>query len=337
MSSYCAISPTSSAPCLRRRATTSSMSSTANMMRRMPSVFAGALSGSALTAGGVWNFVSSSRLWPSGVRIMAMSARTSLSPTTRSTQRPSSGASPSSSIPSSAKNALAASRSSTTMRTLSIRSNLLFMVIFVSSSSESSFNTFREKEVSCIRLRESFALGHRAACLRRAYLGLLVEDAVLHDREQLGGIAEDRQVREWIAVHQQEVGEVAVLELAQLAAHHHDLAAVAGGREQGLHRGHPDVFHEVLQIARVLAVGREGEAVVAAGQHADAALVHLAERVGGRGQLGLVAHLDRLLAGDAPRRRVIEHGDQDADARGHEVLVPVGLEHVERFLVGEAR
>src|SRR5437016_2294744 len=33
---------TSSAPWLRRRATTSSMSSTANMMRRMPSVFAGA-------------------------------------------------------------------------------------------------------------------------------------------------------------------------------------------------------------------------------------------------------------------------------------------------------
>ena len=29
------------------------------MMRRMPSVFAGALSGSALTAGGVWNFDSS--------------------------------------------------------------------------------------------------------------------------------------------------------------------------------------------------------------------------------------------------------------------------------------
>src|SRR5437667_3505124 len=107
------------------------MSSTANMMRRMPSVFAGALSGSALTAGGVWNFVSSTRLWPSGVRIMAMSARTSLSPTTRSTQRPSTVDLPSSSIPSSAKNALAASRSSTTMRTLSIRNNLLFAVIFL--------------------------------------------------------------------------------------------------------------------------------------------------------------------------------------------------------------
>src|SRR3982751_5039247 len=59
MSSYCAISPTSSAPWLRRRATTSSMLSTANMMRRMPSVFAGALSGSALTAGGGGNFARS--------------------------------------------------------------------------------------------------------------------------------------------------------------------------------------------------------------------------------------------------------------------------------------
>jgi hypothetical protein len=70
------------------------MSSTVNVMRRMPSVFAGAFSGSALTAVGVWNLVSSSRPWPSGVRIIAMSTRTSSSPTTRSTQRPSTGASP---------------------------------------------------------------------------------------------------------------------------------------------------------------------------------------------------------------------------------------------------
>ena len=104
-----------------RRATTSSMSSTANMMRRMPSALAGASSGSALTAGGVWNLVSSTRPWPSGVRIIVMSARTSVSPTVLSTQGPSTWVSPSSSMPSSAKNALAASRSSTTMRTLSIR------------------------------------------------------------------------------------------------------------------------------------------------------------------------------------------------------------------------
>src|SRR5919197_3297533 len=70
------------------------MSSTANMMRRMPSAFAGALSASARTAGGVWNFVSSTRPGPSGVRIMVMSARTSLSPTVLSTQGPSTCVSP---------------------------------------------------------------------------------------------------------------------------------------------------------------------------------------------------------------------------------------------------
>jgi hypothetical protein len=49
------------------------MSSTANMMLRGPSVFPGAFSGSALTAVGVWNFVSSIQPWPSGVSIIAMS------------------------------------------------------------------------------------------------------------------------------------------------------------------------------------------------------------------------------------------------------------------------
>lgn len=58
------------------------MSSTANMMRRRPSVFAGAF-GSALTAVGLWNYISSSRPWPSGVRTIATSTRTSSSPTTR--------------------------------------------------------------------------------------------------------------------------------------------------------------------------------------------------------------------------------------------------------------
>ena len=70
---------------------------------------------------GVWYFVSSSLLWPSGVRIIAMSLRTPSSPTVRSAQRPSTCPLPSSSMPSSVKNATAASRSSTTMATLSIR------------------------------------------------------------------------------------------------------------------------------------------------------------------------------------------------------------------------
>src|SRR5262249_44854569 len=60
-----------------------------------------------------------------GVRIIAISHRTLSSPTIRSTQRPSTGISPSSSIPSSTKKAFAASRSSTTMRTLSIRLSVM--------------------------------------------------------------------------------------------------------------------------------------------------------------------------------------------------------------------
>src|SRR5215831_10624142 len=123
---YCATSPRSSAPWARRRAIVSSMSSTANMTRCRPSVLGGGFSGSAPTAAGVWYFVSSSLLWPSGVRNIAMSVRTPSSPTVRSAQRPSICPVLSSSMPSSVKNATAASRSSTTMATLSIRRMVMF-------------------------------------------------------------------------------------------------------------------------------------------------------------------------------------------------------------------
>jgi hypothetical protein len=66
------------------------------MMRRRPNVFAGAF-GSAVVALGLWNFVSSSRPWPSGVRTSATSARTSSSPTTRATHSPSTAVVPPSS------------------------------------------------------------------------------------------------------------------------------------------------------------------------------------------------------------------------------------------------
>src|SRR5262245_20500903 len=72
MVSYCATSPRSSAPWARRRATVSSMSSTANMTRCRPSVLGGGCSGSAPTAAGAWYFVSSSLLWPSRVGLIAM-------------------------------------------------------------------------------------------------------------------------------------------------------------------------------------------------------------------------------------------------------------------------
>jgi len=122
VSSYWAISPTSSAPWRScSRPTRSSTSSTANMMRRRPSAFDGASRGSVLTAAGRWNLDSSTRPCPSGVRSMVMSVRTPLSPTVWSTHGPSIVVSPSTSMPISRKKAFAASRSSTTMRTLSIR------------------------------------------------------------------------------------------------------------------------------------------------------------------------------------------------------------------------
>src|SRR5262249_31951770 len=86
VSSYC-IWPISSAPRARKRATTASMSSTANMMQRMPSVFTGASTGPNLIALGEWN-LSSSMPCPSGVRIIARVARTSLSPDQSADQRP---------------------------------------------------------------------------------------------------------------------------------------------------------------------------------------------------------------------------------------------------------
>ena len=55
----------------------------------------------------------------------------------------------------------------------------------------------------------------------------------------------------------------------------------------------PEVLDEELEVARVLAVRREREPVVAAGQHADAALVHLRQRLERGIPLDLVAHARR--------------------------------------------
>jgi hypothetical protein len=68
-----------------------------------PTWFGGALIRSTLSVVGLRNFVSSTRPWPSGVRIIAMSDRTPSSPIRRSTERPSTCASPSNSRPSSLK------------------------------------------------------------------------------------------------------------------------------------------------------------------------------------------------------------------------------------------
>src|SRR5437588_7899288 len=47
-------------------------------------------------------------------------------------------------------------------------------------------------------------------------LGRLRELAVLHDREQLGLVLQERDVRERVAVDEQQVGEPALAELAEV-------------------------------------------------------------------------------------------------------------------------
>ncbi len=91
-----------------------------------------------------------------------------------------------------------------------------------------------------------------------------MEGAVLHDRQHLLAIGQDRKIGERIAIDQQQVGEEAFLELTQLAWPLHDRAAMKRRREQRLHRRHAGVFDEILQILGVLAVARPGEAVIAA-------------------------------------------------------------------------
>ncbi|MNT42296.1 hypothetical protein D3C72_1787130 [compost metagenome] len=147
----------SSAPWACIRATTASMPSTANMMRRRPRVFTGAFTGPNRTASGVWN-LSSSIPCPSGVRSMARVARASPSPMRLPTAGPSTVVWPSSFRPSSTKNAFTASRSSTTIRMLSIR---LSVMSFGSSFNGVARSTLRLRfcrrrphaSIACAQLR----------------------------------------------------------------------------------------------------------------------------------------------------------------------------------------
>jgi hypothetical protein len=109
--------------------------------------------------------------------------------------------------------------------------------------------------------------------------GALVQTPVLHDDEERVLPLQELDVGERIAVDEEEIGEVAGLDLAELAGTAHDLAAEAGGGDERLHGSEAEHVDEEEQIARVGAVRVPGEAVVAAGEHADPALAHLAHGV----------------------------------------------------------
>ena len=105
----------SSKPWARRLSTMPSMFSTADRMRRMPRVFAGALSWLGPDGGGWVELPQPEPAVSVGVRTTATSILTSSRPATRAAQLPSTTVLPSSSRPISTKNAVTASRSSTAM------------------------------------------------------------------------------------------------------------------------------------------------------------------------------------------------------------------------------
>ena len=146
--------------------------------------------------------------------------------------------------------------------------------------------------------------------------------AVLHDREQLRLVLQDRDVGQRVAVHQQQVGEPAVPDLAQLLAFIMICPPQRVAGNDGLHRRHAEVFDEVLEVLGVLAVRRPGEAVVAAGQHADAALEHRLHAVHGGLELDLVAHVLGDLVGDADHLAFVQQADDHRQARARRRSCP---------------
>src|SRR5678815_2066574 len=134
--------------------------------------------------------------------------------------------------------------------------------------------------------------------LRAGSHGRLVKRAVLHDHAERGPVLEDLDVRERIAVHEQEVGEGARLHHAQLARPPHELAAELGRGHEGLHGRKAEDLDEDPEVPRVRAVRCEHEAVVASGKDPDAALAHARDRLDGDLQLALEGA--RPLGRDAP-------------------------------------
>src|SRR5262245_17175518 len=117
---------------------------------------------------------------------MAISTRMSRNPVTPSAQSPSIGARPSSSRPSSVKNSMAASMSSTTMPTLSIRLTVMMS----------------PWQANLLPLRQR----------------VLVELSILHDQDEvLDGVLDELDVLDRVAVDDKQVGQRAFFDDTELA------------------------------------------------------------------------------------------------------------------------
>src|SRR5262245_18678011 len=89
---------------------------------------------------------------------------------------------------------------------------------------------------------------NRNALALRLERRLFVEPAVFHDREQPVLLLENAHIGERIAVDEKKIGEEALLDLAELVAHAHDLPAMAGGRCYRFHGRHADHLDEIFEI-----------------------------------------------------------------------------------------
>src|SRR2546422_1396567 len=163
----------------------------------------------------------------------------------------------------------------------------------------------------------------------------LVKRPILHDHAQGVAVLQDRDVGERVAVHQQQVRQRAGLDHAELTGQAHELAAQTRGRDDRVHRREAEDLDEDPEIARVRAVRRVGEAVVAAGQHADPALAHTVHGLDGHRELALERR--RALGGHAPLAGGLAQVVGDAERGPDEDAIAGRLERVERALVDPVR
>src|SRR4051812_26983195 len=82
---------------------------------------------------------------------------------------------------------------------------------------------------------------------------ILVEAPILHDAAQALAVLQDPYVGRRVAVDQQQIGQEARLDLAQLVAHAHQLTAQQGRGRQRLFRRVAEQVDEKLEVARIAA------------------------------------------------------------------------------------
>src|ERR1700746_2577401 len=115
----------------------------------------------------------------------------------------------------------------------------------------------------------------------------------------------------------------------------HELTAHLGGATKRFHRRIAEEFHKMADVSGILTHGGEGEAIVAADHNLDATLADLFVCAAGRLEFSRQAHaFDNLLRHAGPfalENRVVDEAKGWTDDNS----LLGGLEHVERFLVGE--